>query len=69
MRESCPVEYADRERYNSYLDAQEKALCSQYGYQKIPATISPMRRLIGRIKAKLQTLNIVGDGVKWGRIR
>lgn len=69
MRESCPVEYAENERYNAYLDAQEKALSSQYGYDKIPATISPMRRLIGKIKAKLQTLNIIGDDVKWGRLR
>ena len=69
MREPCPVEYADRKRYNAYLDAQEKALSSQYGYDKIPATISPMRKLIGKIRARLQTLNIIGDGVNWGKIK
>ena len=69
MRESCPIEYAEREQYNAYLDAEEKALSNQYVVDKIPATISPMRKLIGKIRAKLQTLNIIGDDVKWGRIR
>ena len=69
MREPCPIEYAEREQYNAYLDAEEKALSSQYGYDKIPAMISPMRKLIGKIRAKLQTLNIIGDDVNWGKIR
>ena len=69
MREPCPIEYAEREQYNAYLDAEEKALSNKYGYGNVPKTISPIRNLIGRIRAKLESMNVIRDGVQWGKIK
>ena len=74
MAKGCPVDYAEHEAWKEHMDylesrVEENALSRDKTPQKLPKMISPSRGILNKIKARIEALNILKDGLSWGKIK
>jgi len=61
----CPVNGA----YEEHLNEEANALLRQEETYRIPKMISPSKRFLKKIGAKIKSLHILKDGCVWGKLR